>query len=94
MAWQEAQPPMLNIVSPFATFGAYWAKAEAGTVAGLVTIQKATAPRTAPVATMTTSARNVSNRFIVVSHPSFKAAPHARPYQDDRSKSENKGRAL
>jgi hypothetical protein len=55
VAWQDAQPPTLNIALPFSSSGAYVGSSDAGTVAGIVTIQNTRIPNMAPAMAMTAS---------------------------------------
>src|SRR5208282_4029588 len=56
VAWQDAQPPMLNIVRPLSIPGACGGNAEAGTVAGMVSTQSSAQTR-ATAAAMSVSFR-------------------------------------
>src|SRR5208282_4711157 len=56
VAWQDAQPPMLNIVLPLSISRVCGGKAEAGTVAGMVSTQSSAQTR-ATAAAMSVSFR-------------------------------------
>jgi hypothetical protein len=88
VAWQDAQPPALNIVLPLSTLGVYAGNADAGTVAGKVSNQTTARAATRMPAAMSVTVRIRRDSFLTMfvfsarprasAKPGFRLAPASR----------------